>query len=118
MTALDLITTQASAAKNLTPPAVSLLSRSVAPGGSLRLRVRDRGSGVDPSTMSASVDGRFRRLAWDAQRGLTLVGLPALARGRHKLVFAVSDYQESKNNENGATVLPNTRHFTASFSVR
>jgi subtilisin family serine protease len=100
------------------PPAVSLLTRSVARGGSPLLRVRDRGSGVDPSTMSGSVDGRLRHLVWDSAHGLVQVRLPALARGRHSLVFTVSDYQESKNNENGATVLPNTRHFAASFTVR
>ena len=101
-----------------TPPAVSLLTRSVARGGSPLLRVRDRGSGVDPSTMSATVDGRLRHLVWDSAHGLVQIQLPALARGRHRLAFTVSDYQESKNNENGSTVLPNTRHFTASFTVR
>jgi len=101
-----------------TPPAVSLLTRSVARGGSLLLRVRDRGSGVDPSTMTGSVNGRFRRLVWDSKHGLVQVRLPALAGGRHTLGFTVSDYQESKNNENAATVLPNTRHFTATFTSR
>jgi hypothetical protein len=68
--------------------------------------------------MTGSVDGRPRRLVWDSKHGLVQVRLPALARGRHTLVFAVSDYQESKNNENAATVLPNTRHFTATFTSR
>jgi hypothetical protein len=101
-----------------TPPSVALLTRSVARSGSLLLRVRDRGSGVDPSTMAGSVDGRFRHLVWDSTHGLVQVRLPALARGRHRLVFTVSDYQESKNNENAATVLPNTRHLAATFTVR
>jgi len=101
-----------------TPPSVSLLTRSIARGGSLLLRVGDRGSGVDPSTMTGSVDGRFRHLVWDSAHGLVQIRLPALAHGRHKLTFTVSDYQESKNNENGSTVLPNTRHFAAAFTVR
>jgi subtilisin family serine protease len=101
-----------------TPPSVGLLTRSIARGGSLLLRVRDRGSGVDPSTMTGSIDGRFRHLVWDSKHGLVQVQLPALARGRHKLLFTVSDFQESKNNENAATVLPNTRHFAATFTVR
>ncbi len=101
-----------------TPPGVRLLTKSIARGGSLLLRVRDRGSGVDPTTMTASVDGRFRRLVWDPAHGLVQVRLPALARRPHRLVFTASDYQESKNNENAATVLPNTRHFAATFSVR
>jgi hypothetical protein len=97
---------------------VSLLTRSITRGGSLLLRVRDRGSGVDPSTMTGSVDGRLRHLVWDSKHGLVQVRLPALALGRHRLAFTVSDYQESKNNENGSAVLPNTRHVAASFSVR
>ncbi|HET7760164.1 MAG TPA: S8 family serine peptidase [Gaiellaceae bacterium] len=101
-----------------TPPSVGLLTRSIGRGGSLLLRVRDRGSGVDPSTMTGSVDGRARHLVWDQAHGLVQVRLPALPRGRHKLALTVSDYQESKNNENGATVLPNTRHFAAVFTVR
>ncbi|HSC49971.1 MAG TPA: S8 family serine peptidase [Gaiellaceae bacterium] len=101
-----------------TPPSVGLLTRSIRSGASPLLRVRDRGSGVDPSTMTASVDGRFRRLVWDSAHGLVQVRLPALAHGRHTLVFTVSDYQESKNNENAGAVLPNTRTFRGVFSVR
>jgi hypothetical protein len=101
-----------------TPPTVGLLTRSIAQGRSPLLRVRDRGSGVDPSTMTGSVDGRSRRLVWDSRHGLVQVRAPALAPGRHRLAFTVSDYQESKNNENAATVLPNTRHFAATFTVR
>jgi hypothetical protein len=101
-----------------TPPAVGLLTPSIRRGGSLLLRVLDRGSGVDPSTMLGSVDKHFRRLVWDSRHGLVQVRLPSLAPGRHTLVFTVSDYQESKNNENGSTVLPNTRTFTRAFTVR
>jgi hypothetical protein len=57
-------------------------------------------------------------LVWDSRHGLVQVRLPSLAPGRHTLVFTVSDYQESKNNENGSTVLPNTRTFTRAFTVR
>jgi hypothetical protein len=44
--------------------------------------------------------------------------MPAIARGRHKLVFSVSDYQEAKNNENAGTTLPNTRTLNTTFAVR
>ena len=60
----------------------------------------DRGSGVDPSTLLAQVDGSYRRLVWDKAHGLVGVRIPTLAPGSHKLVFTVSDYQEAKNNEN------------------
>jgi hypothetical protein len=101
-----------------TPPSAALLTRSVRRGGSLLLRVLDRGSGVDPSTITASVDGHLRQLVWDSRHGLVQVRLPSLAPGRHTLVFTVSDYQESKNNENGSSVLPNTRTLTRTFTVR
>ena len=41
-----------------------------------------------------------------------------IARGRHRLVFSVADYQETKNNENASGTLINTRRLTASFTVR
>ena len=64
------------------------------------------------------MDGSARRVVWDKARGLVGVRIASLAPGRHKLVFTASDYQESKNNENGASILPNTRHFTATFTSR
>ena len=78
----------------------------------------DRGSGVDPSTLLARVDGSYRRVVWDKRHGLVGVRIPTIARGSHKLVFSVSDFQESKNNENAGTTLPNTRTLTTTFAVR
>jgi hypothetical protein len=95
-----------------------VLTTSLRRGAALLVRVADRGSGVDPSTITAVVDGRYRRVVWEPRRGLVRVGLPGLATGRHTLVLTVSDYQESKNNENGATTLPNTRTLRTAFAVR
>ena len=64
-----------------TPPAARLLSRTVARGKLLLLRVSDRGSGVDPATMLAKVDGSYRRLIWDKAHGLAGVRIPTLASG-------------------------------------
>jgi hypothetical protein len=100
------------------PPVVRLLSRTVPRGKLLLLRVTDRGSGVDPSTLLAQVDGKYRRLVWDRAHDLVGVRIPTLAPGTHKLVFGASDYQESKNNENDTAILPNTRKLTTSFEVR
>jgi subtilisin family serine protease len=100
------------------PPVVRLLSRTVPRGKLLLLRVTDRGSGVDPSTLLAQVDGKYRRLVWDKAHDLVGVRIPTLAPGTHKLVFGASDYQESKNNENDTAILPNTRKLTTSFEVR
>jgi subtilisin family serine protease len=100
------------------PPAVRLLTRTVASGARLRLTVRDRGSGVDPTSLFARVDGRYRTVAYDARRGLVEVLAGRLTRGRHTLLVSASDYQETKNNENGARTLPNTRRLATSFVVR
>ncbi len=100
------------------PPAVRLLRRTVARGNVLLLSVRDRGSGVDPSTLLAVVDGHVHRAVWDKAHGLVGVRVATLGRGSHKLVFTVSDYQEAKNNENASAMLPNTRRLSATFSVR
>jgi hypothetical protein len=100
------------------PPTARLLTRSVARGKLALLRVGDRGSGVDPTTLLAQVDGSYRRVIWD--KAHSLAGLPtaALGAGRHKLTLTVSDYQEAKNNENAGATLPNTRKLSTSFSVR
>ena len=41
----------------------------------------------------------------------------SLAPGRHRLVLQVSDYQEDKNSETVPRVLPNTRFYSATFTV-
>jgi hypothetical protein len=103
---------------DVTPPTVRLPVRSVPRDGTLVLRVTDRGSGVDGSSLSATVDGRFRRVLYVPSTGRVQVPLGALGRGRHRLAFTASDVQETKNNENASALLPNTRRFTATFSVR
>jgi hypothetical protein len=101
-----------------TPPTARLVSRTIVRGKLLLLRVGDRGAGVDPASITARVDGVYRHVVWDRRHGLVGVRVPTIARGGHRLVFSVSDYQEAKNNENAGTTLPNTRTLTASFSVR
>jgi subtilisin family serine protease len=100
-----------------TPPSVRLLTRT-ARGGRLVLRLTDRGSGVDASTLVAQVDGHYRNVVYAPGRGLAQVVLGRIGRGRHRLVFTASDRQESKNNENASATLPNTRQYAANFSVR
>ena len=38
--------------------------------------------------------------------------------GTHRLTFQVSDYQETRNMENVARILPNTRMISTTFRVR
>jgi subtilisin family serine protease len=100
------------------PPRLRLLARSVRAGSLLRVRVTDAGSGsgVDPASIHAALDGRGVPVRY--RHGLATVSTRGLSRGRHRLVFRASDYQEAKNMENSGPILPNTRHLRASFSVR
>jgi subtilisin family serine protease len=98
------------------PPVARLLSRTVRAGAPLRLTVRDRGSGVDPTSLIARVDRRFRRVLYRGAR--VQVPLGRLGRGRHTLVFLVADYQETKNTEDASKTLPNTRRLVTTFFVR
>jgi hypothetical protein len=99
-----------------TPPSARLLTRTVRSGSPLRLVVHDAGSGVDPMSMLAQVDGRYRRVLYRGAR--VEIPLGRLARGRHQLVFSVADYQETKNTEDASKTLPNTRRLRATFVVR
>ncbi|MFL5946072.1 MAG: S8 family serine peptidase [Gaiellaceae bacterium] len=83
--------------------------------GALRLRLSDGGSGVDPTAISARIDGGARGVSYS--NGVARVSLNGLGRGRHTLVLTLADFQEVKNNENVAGILPNTRRFQASFLV-
>jgi subtilisin family serine protease len=99
------------------PPSARLLARTVRSGAPLRLAVRDSGSGVDPTSMVARVDGRYRRVL-DGSHGRAAVVVGRLAPGRHSLLFIVADYQETKNTEDASKTLPNTRRYSTTFFVR
>jgi hypothetical protein len=92
---------------------VKLLGRS---GDNLLLRITDAGSGVDPRSLDATVDGVRRPVRWAAGRASIATGF--LSPGLHRLVVAASDYQEAKNMEDVGPVLPNTRTLRTTFRVR
>ena len=96
------------------PPTARLRSAS-ARGGVVRIRVSDAGSGVDPRSLDASVDGRARNIRLAG--GVASVDVKGLARGAHRLVFTVADHQEAKNMENVTRILPNTRVLRATIRV-
>jgi subtilisin family serine protease len=98
------------------PPRLRLLMPTVRAGASVQVGVTDAGSGVDPASLHARIDGRA--VAVRFRRGRARVSTQGLARGRHRLVFRASDYQEAKNMENSGPILPNTRRLSASFVVR
>src|SRR5438067_1539741 len=97
------------------PPRVRLLTRGTRAGSLLRLRVTDGGSGIDPASIRATLDGRGVGVRY--RHGRATISTRALSRGRHRLVFQVSDYQETKNMENSGRILPNTRRLGARFMI-
>jgi hypothetical protein len=97
-------------------PSVRLVSRSAR---ALTLAVTDRGSGFDPLSLVARIDGRrATRTSYDRRAGRLRVAIGGLTAGRHTLTLQVSDFQESKNMEDVPRILPNTRTFEATFAVR
>jgi subtilisin family serine protease len=100
-----------------TPPAVRLVTRLVRRLGPVALRISDRGSGVDPRSITATLDGRLVRMRYFRRTGRAIVG-GAFPPGRHTIAVQVSDYQEAKNMEDVPRILPNTRTFRTTFVVR
>jgi subtilisin family serine protease len=96
------------------PPAAGLLGSTVR-RGVVRVRVSDAASGVDPRSIHATVDGNAQRVR--LANGIATVDVKGFGRGTHTLAFTVSDYQEAKNMENVARILPNTRVLRATIRV-
>jgi subtilisin family serine protease len=99
-----------------TPPRATVLTRTVRAGTPLRVRAVDAGSGVDPRSLEATLDGRSvtARLVGGEIR----VSTDGVAPGRRRLRLQVADFQETRNMENVARILPNTRVLTASVTIR
>jgi len=92
-----------------TPPRLRVVSTH----GEIVASATDAGSGVDPSSIAATVDGRPASTVWRAGR----IAIHA-SHGLHRLVLRVADYQETKNMEDVAPVLPNTATLRATVRVR
>ncbi len=101
-----------------TPPSARLVTHVVTRGARLGLVVHDRGSGVDPESLLAMIDGHSHRIVYAPATGRVQVVLGRVTRGRHRLLFSVADYQETKNDENDSATLPNTRRLSTTFVVR
>jgi subtilisin family serine protease len=99
---------------DVTPPAVKLRGYS---NGVVTLVVRDAGAGVDPNSLHAFTDGAGGESAVTFSKGIASVRTGALSPGRHTVELHVADYQETKNMEDVGPILPNTRDFTATFTV-
>jgi subtilisin family serine protease len=99
---------------DVTPPRLRLLSRQV---GYVTVRISDRGSGVDPRSISAVVGDSRLPVSFNPASGVATVSTNTLGAGKHELVVTASDYQESKNDENTTRLLPNTSQLRASLSI-
>jgi len=88
-----------------TPPRIRLLSRMK---GLVTVRITDAGAGVDPLSISATSGSKSFKVSFDSRTGKAKINVASLVAGG-TLVVRVSDYQESKNDENAGALLPNTR---------
>ncbi len=94
---------------DVTPPTLRLVSAK----GAIVVSAMDAGSGVDPSSIVATLDGKSVKPAYGRGR----IRFPA-HKGTHRLVLSVADFQETKNMEDVARILPNTRTLRATVRVR
>jgi hypothetical protein len=91
------------------PPTLRVLSTR---NGAVVVSAIDAGSGVDPRSITATVDGRAVHAKLVGAR-ITIRTTP----GRHSLALTVSDYQELKNMEDVAKIKPNTATLTRAVDV-
>ena len=99
-----------------TPPTLRLRTRVVRRGDPVRLAASDTQSGIYAPSVKAALDGGSASSTY--RGGVIRIPTGNLSPGRHRLRLRVSDHQETKNTENVARILPNTRTFTATFTVR
>jgi subtilisin family serine protease len=100
---------------DVAPPAAAIVSRKVRRGDPIRVTVTDAGSGIDVSSIDASLDGRVARAPLVGREIRVATG--SLTAGTHRLTVALSDFQETRNNENVARILPNTRVISATVTI-
>jgi subtilisin family serine protease len=101
------------------PPSIRLLDRTIVAGHPIRFAVRDPGSGVDPHSFGARLNGvpvRFNRSAYS--HGVLSIQTTGFPPGRVSVTVKASDYQETKNMEDVGPVLPNTRVLHTTVTLR
>jgi hypothetical protein len=94
---------------DVTPPTIRVVS---ARHGLVVAAVADGGAGVDPRSISATIDGHIARTHF-ANGKLTFRAEP----GSHEIVVTASDYQELKNMEDVTKIKPNTATLTRAVVV-
>ncbi len=101
---------------DVTPPAARVVARTVEQGSPVRLRASDGGSGIDPESLEATIAGRAVPVRMSD--GEVHVSTDDVRPGRRRLELTLADYQETRNTENVARILPNTRVVTAWVRIR
>ncbi len=99
-----------------TPPSVRPLGRTIAGGRPIRFAVRDTGSGVDPSSLHATLGGKVVRVAYS--HGVLSIRTKGLRPGKRLVTVTASDYEETKNMEDVGPVLPNTRVLRTTVTLK
>jgi len=94
---------------DVTPPHLKIVPTR----GRIVVSATDAGSGVDPSSIVAQLDGKTVGARYGAGR-ITI----GAAKGKHALLLRVADYQEAKNMEDVAAILPNTATLRTTVTVR
>lgn len=103
---------------DMKPPTATLVKRTLKVGAQLQIKLTDAGSGVDPSSLRASIDGGAALVTYSRAKNRATVHLPLLSRGTHRVSLTASDYQETRNMEDVGPILPNTRKFSSTFKVK
>ncbi len=93
-----------------TPPKIRVVSTA---SSTITLSITDRGAGVDPESIKATLDGH--NVIERYHDGLLTF---QASQGRHLLIVSAADYQELKNMEDVAQILPNTATLRVSLVVR
>jgi hypothetical protein len=93
-----------------TPPRIAVASPAKR---TIAVTLTDLGAGVDPESVTVTIDG-------DHETGHKSGGrlLFTTSAGRHTVLVSASDYQEAKNMEDVAKILPNTTKTTRTVVVR
>ncbi len=94
---------------DVTPPTLRVTRAT----GGITVSATDAGSGVDPSSVTATLDGKTARVTYTGGAIRIRAG-----KGKHLLVLSVADFQEAKNMEDVPPILPNTRTLRATVRVR
>ncbi len=80
--------------------------------GTIAVAISDAGSGVDPHSLDATVDGHEVRVRYAEGRAVVRA-----KPGKHDLVLQASDFQEAKNMEDVVRIKPNTATLTRTVVV-